>query len=287
MDAQLGKTPEGQRFGLVAYLDLLGARSLFASASSEALRDLLDYAGNYRKSASDAPGMPQTPFEIPREFVAFQDSLVRCTEIGWTASPEALPVEQRGPLLARWVLTILEEIASLRDIQLNFVCKRGMLLRGAIALGSYDITDGRVHGPAFMNALQGEEKWAKYPRILVDAKMLAFSLTSNPRHGWVEVNTRTDDDGYHFIDYLVGASREAPWDASYFVEYAEEHKYLIEAMLRGEKATPPDKVSWLHSYHDRSIRSIRGYLSSRGHIDPDDLMVSVPSSDATGAGPSQ
>jgi hypothetical protein len=277
MNTELGKTPEGLRFGLVGYLDLLGAREFFSTADADELRSVLEFAGNYVKSASEALGMPSLPFEIPRQFVAFQDTLVRCAEIGWTSEPESLPRAQRGPLLARWILTILDEIASVRDIQLNFVCKRGLLLRGAVALGVYDVTEGRIHGPAFMNALNGESKWAKYPRILIDSNIITFSLTSNPRHDWIQANTAIDTDSYHYIDYLHGAAREVPWDASYFVEYALDHRLLIEAMLRGERLVPPDKLQWLRAYHNQTIHRIANYISSRSHIDPTDLLVAEES----------
>jgi hypothetical protein len=270
---ELGKTPKGMNFGLVTYLDLLGQRELFSAADSEALQDVLEFAGNYERSAGEAPGDSTASFPIPRSFVAFQDSLVRCTEIGWTDAPETLPAEKRAPLLARWILTVTDEIASIRDIQLNFLCKRGLLLRGAVALGVYGVTKGRVHGPAFINALQGEEKWAKYPRVLVDSKLMLSSTTNKFAHGWMEANTDRDpEDDNFFVDYLHGAACEVPWDASHYIEYALDHKHFIESKLRS-KTMPADKLAWLHCYHNRSIRRTSTYIAQRSHMNVFDLLV--------------
>lgn len=270
----LGKTPEGQKFGLVAYFDLMGASELFSSTNSEGLQSVLRYSRNYQRSASEAPGEPRTSFEIHREFVTFQDSFVRCSEIGWTPNAEQLPATERRPLLARWILTIIDELASLRDIQINFVCKRGLLLRGALAIGPYDVSEGKVHGPAFMTAFKGEKE-ARYPRILVDNRIFAFSEATNERHDWVTANVTLDEGNVYFIDYLRGASREAPYDCASFLEYLTDHYHQVK--LRIAQATESEgareKLEWMVRYHNSVVEDLSEYIRERCQTDPAELLI--------------
>src|ERR1041385_7046230 len=102
------RNPDGHRFGLISYLDILGFSEFAWSNPQNVISEILSYSENYTRSAGNHVGNAGTP---PREHLRFQDSLVRCTEIGWAYAEDYLDD------LHAWKMHIAfqEEIASLRD----------------------------------------------------------------------------------------------------------------------------------------------------------------------------
>ncbi len=243
------RSPENRRFGLVSWVDWLGFSQFAWKVPSNELEKMLRYAGNYTRSASTHFGMG-TP---PREFVKFQDSLVRCTEIGWADDEEADTLDH----IQKWYLAISDEVASLRDIQLNFAGE-GILLRGAVTLGLYDLAEDVVHGPAVNRAIDAESSYAKFPRIVLESTILEF-LSMAPAHThWFDLNVRTAEDGLPFIDYLRGAAFEAPWDLTWYAEALEKHKFSLDRLTakRPGDERVEAKLRWLVDYHNHTIEQL-------------------------------
>lgn len=244
------RSPEDRRFGLVSFVDILGFASIAWTVPANELREKLQYALNFSRSAS---GHPPTAGSPPREFVKFQDTMIRCTEIGWADKAES----DTSHHLAKWYFAILDEVASLRDVQLNFVGE-GVLLRGAVALGLYDVVEGTVFGPALLRALDGEKTVARFPRIVLEETIGGFIDIASPHASWFKLNVRRNGKNVPFIDYLRGAAFEAPWDLWWYAKALERHKFSLDRLTasRPEDPEAAAKLTWLVDYHNETVQHL-------------------------------
>ncbi|MBK6544583.1 MAG: hypothetical protein IPG12_04845 [Saprospiraceae bacterium] len=177
--------------------------------------------------------------------------MIRCTEIGWANDAESESLDH----LSKWYFAILDEIASLRDIQLNFVGE-GVLIRGSVALGLYDVVEGTVFGPALLRALDGEKSVAQYPRIVIEETITGFLNFLPPlQSSWINSNIIKDQDGITYVDYLRGAAFEAPWDLWWFAKALEKHKFSLDRLTRiqPEDKARVTKLEWLVKYHNETV----------------------------------
>jgi len=227
----------------------LGFSEFAWSNPQNVISEILSYSENYTRSAGNHVGNAGTP---PREHLRFQDSLVRCTEIGWAYAEHYLDD------LHAWKMHIAfqEEIASLRDIQLNFVGK-GILLRGAVTIGSYDIINGVAFGPAFLRALECESRLARFPRVMLEDRLAQIRphLVA-PYADWATMNLQIDEDGVTFIDYLRGAAFESHFDLCVFADSLEKHKYTLDKLCAAPIAHEGtyQKLLWSAQYHNRIVK---------------------------------
>lgn len=86
---------------------------------------------------------------------------------------------------------------------------KGFVVRGAITLGDLIHTRKYLVGPAMVRAYELESKVAKYPRVLVDTKLVSVARKAHASHheGHHEVKhvrefLTKDTDGNMFIDYI-------------------------------------------------------------------------------------
>lgn len=256
------RDPDGHCFGLVSCCDILGFSAHAWTRSAAETKQILDFGLNYQRSAGNTIGSHGTP---PRECIRFQDTMVRCTEIGWAYDDELKDPKHFG----KWYVAILEEVASLRDILINFVGER-ILLRGALAIGSYDVIGGVVVGPAYERAMRMEATEARFPRVIL-AKEVSGFLDFIPayRRLWFDVNLRQDETGLTYIDYLRGCAFEAPWDLSWFGKSLESHKYALDALCASAptEEEAQAKLEWLVNYHNLSVSELAGTAPRAWELD--------------------
>ena len=58
---------------------------------------------------------------------------------------------------------------------------KGFIVRGAITLGKLIHTNKYLVGPAMIHAYELESKVAKYPRVLVDAKLISVARKAHAK----------------------------------------------------------------------------------------------------------
>lgn len=269
-DSPAKPTPDGRRFGLVSFVDILGFAAMTRKVSREELKEKLLYAGQYERSASGNPPSSGGP---PRTFVRFQDSLIRCTEIGWAATEAEADSRQH---LAKVHIAFIDELSSLRDIQLNFVGE-DILIRGAVTLGSYDVVEGCVVGSAYERALDGEKTVAKYPRIVLENSICKFIKMAGKHTHWFPLNVGLDVDDQMFVDYLRGAAYEAPWDLWWYAKALEKHKFAVDKVLRDSvpEVSVAEKLHWLREYHNRTVRLLSNSAPRAWELDWDTFLCSA------------
>lgn len=143
--------------------------------------------------------------------------------------------------------------------------KLGYLLRGGITKGPIYHENGKIVGPALVNAYKLEKNVAKYPRIIVDAEIAACARQwEQPLNTIFDRLTRDDDDGYCFVHYLwavrmVADSEEGfvgDWDA--LVDHISNFVKSEKSRLAHQEHDLP-KILWLERYFQWAI--------NRSHID--------------------
>ena len=90
---------------------------------------------------------------------------------------------------------------------------RGFLVRGAVTIGELIHTEKYLVGPAMVKAYEMESEEAKFPRVLLDPRLVEIARQAHAEHhdpedeaAYVKLFMTKDSDGKHFIDYVS-------WDA--------------------------------------------------------------------------
>jgi hypothetical protein len=242
------RSPEGLKFGLVSFVDMLGFSAASKKLPRNEIKTLINSRGELRASAAEFIGAPP----LDRDFIMFQDTMVRCVEIGYM--PEGLPEKEQVHHLGNWLYALMDELASLRELQLSFI-DRDTPLRGAIAVGRYDVAENVVWGSAYERAAALESSIADYPRIIMDEFLCGFlEYAKKAKAEWVLENIRTDDLGISFVDYLRGIAFECPSDLSLFGVKLGMHKRFIKAGLHNHSNDAIlRKLTWLAAYHNAVV----------------------------------
>jgi hypothetical protein len=178
------------------------------------------------------------PKKDPFKIRAFTDNIV----IGY-------PISDDGE---RELGAIFSDLSS---FQLEMV-NRGFFIRGAIAVGDLYMDDITVFGQGFLNAYDGESKYARDPRIILtesaqEAVMSHVKYYSNPSYSPQARDLYKDADGQFFLNYLEGVLIAEEELGPYF-DVLASHKSVIEAKLNEHRDQPVfwAKYTWAANYHN-------------------------------------
>jgi hypothetical protein len=160
------------------------------------------------------------------------------------------------------VFWLLNEIA-LTVIRL---AEYGFLVRGAVTVGLLYHSDRHVVGPAMNEAYRLESQIARYPRVLIDERVLKVARRSRSRQhsgqeeeGYARAFTTKDADGQFFFDYVS-------WDSVVDVTGGNNELYgrylgtlgsLIGNGLRHDDPRVQEKFLWLQSQYAAAIKQVR------------------------------
>lgn len=103
------------------------------------------------------------------------------------------------------------QLLGLVHAQVLLIHEEGIVVRGGITVGNVVKSHGQLFGPGVIDAYQLESKAAKYPRIVVDQKVLNELATNDQL--WIHdrddelsaVNgllRRDEEDDLLYVDYL-------------------------------------------------------------------------------------
>lgn len=150
----------------IAYFDLLGYKDFFKTKPEQAEQFL-----EYINSAIHSMGMYMQ--EIGTSFIAgelaniqikkkiFSDNVLLCLEVGETSNE---------------CVRLLAFMATVADIQLNFILQYGLFLRGGITKGTLSFNEEFVFGQGLIDVV-GMEEQAKYPRIIISQNIINYMTT--------------------------------------------------------------------------------------------------------------
>src|ERR1035437_1529526 len=183
--------------------------------------------------------------DIGKQVSQFSDSVVVSYPVSETSS----------------VFTLVYDVALL----IIDLADAGFLVRGAITFGLLIHADEYLVGPAMLRAYEMESKEAKYPRVLIDPRIVKIAWKYHAPQNSPKVEAdyvrdlmTKDDDGKFFYDYISWHSvvSEAGIRAGGYDTYLANIGRLVKRGLRNKDAHVKEKYLWLHKRYVASIAEI-------------------------------
>jgi hypothetical protein len=249
---------------VITFLDILGFRDVVAKRSAKEIDDMLTLL---QQGAARDPALAK---ELSQKTITFSDSVIRTVEINSKGNREA----RTGILF--------HEIIDLVHVQLE-LAYLGIFLRGGVTIGDMRIHSNRYFGPGFIRAYELESKYALYPRIVIDPrvlreleknKLLRSSHNSiEDEIGTIRKLLRRDADGLWFVDYLRAAQHEID-EPDAFGDFLQTHKERVTKNATALKEDHPaaGKMLWLAHYHNAITHEATKQLQANGY-DVADLII--------------
>ena len=141
---------------------------------------------------------------------------------------------------------------------------RGFLVRGAVTIGELVHNRKYLVGPAMVKAYEMESKEAKFPRVLLDPRLVEIAKKAHAEHHdpedeatYVKLFMTKDGDGKHFIDYVS-------WDAVVRITGMDDDGYpgylgrISTILRRGFGKSNPgviEKYLWIYGQYIEAIAS--------------------------------
>lgn len=161
-------------------------------------------------------------------------------------------------------------------MRVNFIQKiladKGILIRGGISAGQLYHEDTIAYGPAFIKAYELESQYAKFPRIILDPKIMTqeilpqnesmddvkFQLDFYTWEGNRAPIVLKDEDGMFYVNYLYGMYEE-PLIAENLRNHIMGELQVLESNNELDSRTI-EKLEWILDY----IASCPWVQTSRG-----------------------
>lgn len=227
---------------LILFLDFLGFKEIVdrTMTDSELLERVLVAIDEIGELADDSA------FRKSQRVTQFSDSIV----VSYHVNEESA------------VFWLLNQVAF---CIINLV-GMGFLVRGAITSGDMLHSDRYLIGPAMVRAYELESKHAKYPRVIVDPKVIDLAR-HNRRHlhtpkeeeEYVRSYLTNDYDGRLYYNYVSWDSvvNVAGLDDYYYPEYIARIGKIVECGLAHSDPTVCEKYLWLHKQYVSSLDLIK------------------------------
>jgi len=225
---------------VVAFIDILGFKN---HVNDSINRDNSINCGNFEKiqSALDLIieiANIESPMNANREVTQFSDSIII-----------SFLINERSE-----VFYTLIELLHLTMELLGY----GFVIRGGITVGKCFHNKTRVFGPTVIQAIE-LEKEAKFPRIIVDKKVLEIGCKNHANHHSLEDEliylkslVKKDDDGQWYLNYFSSALYEVDDELSEFGYIHNLEKIIrdnLQVYKEDERVRP--KYEWMKSkYND-------------------------------------
>jgi len=150
----------------------------------------------------------------------------------------------------------------LRLLWLSFTFAfNGFLCRGALTIGKIVHDEKVVFGLGLVSAYQLESKKAKYPRIILDKKIIAIGQRfhgeqhdSDFERKSIEEIVTKDKDNFYYIDYISKAKDEFDCPECDFQVYISNLKKITERGLKSDCKRIIKKYEWLKEKLNQIIK---------------------------------
>ncbi len=253
---------------IVTFLDILGFSDLVKQSDAKAINRVLDAV---EKSTSPVILDDVAEKDVHAEVVSFSDSIVRVRKIE-TKSNQKYPMG----LLFQELISLVHAQGELIDFDI--------IIRGSVSVGDIYISGGRVFGPGLIEAYELESKYALYPRIVIDPRLIQEYKTSNLlKAKWHSVEDelkiignllRQGDDGMWFIDYVTALEQELD-EPEMYPNFLRRHR---EVILSGAKNHAKlnailSKFVWMANYHNQIISIMHDEVFENYDIDKNDFII--------------
>jgi hypothetical protein len=248
LTSQYSESSEIYRNHLVAFLDVLGFRTLVKESATDKIYTYF----NVSKRITEF--WQRTEIKDQIKFVTFSDSIVLALDTQSLVDSERLKYVREFFL----AVSLLQAELALEDIW----------LRGGISIGelSFDVGKNIVFGPALIQAYDLESRHAKYPRVLVDQNLLGYLNCRTTYQFMVKLNSSVRDDiakwqSSIIFPWGVGVKeynsfrRDYPLFIDYLVQFMVTERYAeLESIVRNiqtsSNSAPEayEKLRWVGDY---------------------------------------
>lgn len=230
---------------IIAYIDILGGKKLI-------LEDIMDKNLNEVKEIYDLiQNFIKTLKENSNTFVDFK---IFSDNILLTFLPEASNWQNIGS-------SIYNFFCLLAFIQMKAL-EKNILLRGGVTIGDICINKTFTWGNGLLRAIELEEKYAIYPRIIIDNSVM--SLISNIEHFTTgNFKMLQDIDGWFYIHYLGTYGVTTTYS---HLDAIQKHlNYLsIEIQKEYQNSNVLQKLQWQRLYCNGYILPYQQQISLGG-----------------------
>ncbi len=185
---------------LVTYLDILGFKDLIRTRSAGEISRIVRVVKEAVQPARFKTRLSAIPDD---EYVNFSDLSLIATPL--EKAPHNRPSSQ-----------LFSQVLHLVHAQSNLILDEAILIRGAVTIGEVVKSWGQLFGPAVVRAYELERDYARYPRIIIDARI--FEVLDGLPGAWLNGKRedkrtlrrllRKDRDGRLFVDYLRALQNE-------------------------------------------------------------------------------
>ncbi len=255
---------------VICYMDVLGFKNIINDATGKPIEEE-KIINRYAEHSNIIANLNETRlnkhgYKINSTIIS--DSIILTCEIDLVKKSDAI----------KRFLTVIQAAAE-------FQCRlaaEGFFLRGAVSIGKIFVREHLILGPGLIHTYLLEDKYAKYPRIILDNKI--FSLLSNPKQLAIEDENFKDAQriGPRFThrESFELFYNSTFFDDLFFVDFF--NSYLTNATMLdqiseavrhinlGVLETPDisEKHWWLHRYFKEKIETcLAGKLSKDESIE--------------------
>lgn len=141
----------------------------------------------------------------------------------------------------------------------------GFLVRGAVTVGPLVHTSDLLLGPAMVDAYRLESKVARFPRVIIDPKVIEVARrhrsdqhNSDEEEAYVRSGLAQDQDDWLWIDYVSwDAVLSAGLDADAYPEYLAVLSRMVRDGLAHAEWRVNEKMIWLHGEYACAVERCR------------------------------
>lgn len=240
---------------IIAFIDLLGFKDLVANADCDRIKMALDILRDFTSDETDFGGKVIKTTKT-REITQFSDSIVLSAAYNENSA-------------------VFDTIYDLQ-LTVSQLLHHGFLCRGGVTVGELVHTNQYLYGQAMVDAYLLESTKAKYPRIIVDDRLIRIAETFHAKHhnseqerDFVNEILSKDEDGCYYIDYFakVQSELESPNHALQYLTHIENAvQTLGDPILKAKR-------DWLVNKYNGLLNELKNtkspYLFLNGHASTD------------------
>lgn len=253
---------------IVTFIDILGFSNLVIESKPERVKSVLNAV---LRSTSPINIDDKIEKDEIAEVISFSDSIVRVRKYETKRNIEY----QQG--------LFFQETISLVHAQGELI-KYGIVVRGSVSFGDIYISSGQVYGPGLISAYEIESKYALYPRIIIDPRLIneyktnklfkAKWHTYEDELEYIENLIKQGDDGMWFIDYAKALERELDEPEMYPIFLKKHREVIVEGAKQHNKLNSIlSKYVWMANYHNKLVSSITKKAFKHYGYDKKDLLI--------------
>lgn len=253
---------------IVTFIDILGFRDLINKSEWSTVLNALN---KVKEAASPVSVDDEQETDDLAQVVSFSDSIVRVRKIETVAN-----INYPMGLLFQELISLVHAQGELIDFNI--------IIRGGVAIGDVYISANSVFGPGVIKAYDLENKYAKYPRIILDPELInEYKNNKLLKAKWHSIDEESEiiidllkqgDDGMWFINYAKAIETELD-DIDMYPIFLQRHKEVILAGVEHQDKlnTVLSKFIWMAHYHNQIVSNIEHKWFKYYNLKREDLLI--------------